>query len=125
MTVAMRSVAVFVTDVERARIFYEDQLGLPVHTAGSFGFEFFDQSPHLGVHPAAHPDSRALVGRHTGVTLQVDGLLNLCSTLGEHGVRFVAEPTQQEFGIMALVADPDGNILALWEDNTHAGEEPQ
>jgi hypothetical protein len=31
-------------------------------------------------------------------------------------VRFVAEPTQQSWGIMAMVADPDGNIVALWED---------
>jgi hypothetical protein len=31
-------------------------------------------------------------------------------------VRFVTEPTQQAWGIMAMVADPDGNMLALWED---------
>ncbi|HEY3933314.1 MAG TPA: VOC family protein [Gemmatimonadales bacterium] len=123
MTASLRSVAVFVADLERARAFYEDQLGLPVHTAGSFGFEFFDEAPHLGVHPAAHPDARAMVGRHTGITLEVPALLDLCSHLGELGVRFVAEPTQQDFGIMALVADPDGNVLALWEDNVTGAEE--
>jgi predicted enzyme related to lactoylglutathione lyase len=47
----------------------------------------------------------------------VAGLLDFCSRLGERGVRFVAEPTQQGFGIMAMVADPDGNVVALWEDN--------
>ena len=31
-------------------------------------------------------------------------------------IRFTAEPTQQSWGIMAMVADPDGNVLALWED---------
>jgi len=31
-------------------------------------------------------------------------------------VSFVTEPTQQTWGIMAMVADPDGNVLALWED---------
>jgi hypothetical protein len=30
----------------------------------------------------------------------------------------VTEPTQQPWGIMAMIADPDGNILALWEDRT-------
>ena len=63
-----------------------------------------------------HPDAKALVGRHTGITLHVPGLLHFCGDLHARGVRFVAEPTQQPWGIMAMVADPDGNILALWED---------
>ena len=117
MSTTLHSIAIFVTDLEQARRFYEDQLGLPVAKAGSFGFELLEQPPHLGVHPAQHPDARALVGRHTGLTFHVDGLLDLCSHLGEAGVKFVAEPTQQGFGIMAMVADPDGNIVALWEDN--------
>jgi hypothetical protein len=36
--------------------------------------------------------------------------------LHDRKVRFVAEPTQQSWGIMAMIADPDGNVLALWED---------
>lgn len=117
MTPSLHSIAIFVTDLERARIFYEDQLQLPVGKAGSFGFEFLEHPPHIGVHPAQHPEAIAMVGRHTGITLHVGGLLDFCSRLGESGVRFVAEPTQQGFGIMALVADPDGNVIALWEDN--------
>jgi len=109
------SIALFVTDLDRAVAFYRDQLGLPLLRQGSFGAEFLDGGTRLGVHPAVHPDARALVGRHTGVTLQVDGLLELCERLHGHGVRFVTEPTRQDFGIMAMVADPDGNILAVWE----------
>ena len=110
------SIAVFVTDLERALVFYRDHLALPLVRQGTFGAEFFTEGTRLGVHPAVHPDSKALVGRHTGVTLHVPGGLDLCERLHERGVRFVAEPTQQDFGIMAMVADPDGNVLALWED---------
>ena len=117
MTPALHSFAIFVTDLERARAFYEDALGLPVARAGSFGYEFLESAPHLGVHPAMHPDSKAMVGRHTGITFRITDLLAHCTRLGEAGVRFVAEPTQQGFGIMAMVADPDGNVMALWEDN--------
>ncbi|MBA2292189.1 MAG: VOC family protein [Gemmatimonadales bacterium] len=117
MTPSLHSFAIFVTDLERARVFYEDLLELPIARAGSFGYELLDAPPHLGIHPATHPDATAMVGRHTGITFRVDDLLALCSRLGEQGVRFVAEPTQQGFGIMAMVADPDGNIMALWEDN--------
>ncbi len=123
MTPTLQSIAIFVTDLERARLFYEDQLGLPLAVRGSFGFQFLDRPPHIGVHPAEHPAARQMVGRETGITLQVSDLLDFSSRLGEAGVTFKAEPTQQSFGIMAMVADPDGNVLALWEDNVSPPEE--
>jgi lactoylglutathione lyase len=110
------SIAIFVSDIERATEFYRDRLGLPITKEGSFGAEFFDGGTHIGVHPAVHPDAKALVGRHTGITLYVPGLLHYCGELHDRGVQFVTEPTQQAWGIMAMVADPDGNMLALWED---------
>jgi lactoylglutathione lyase len=120
---SLYSIAVFVHDVARAVEFYQGALGLPLAKQGSFGAEFFDGPTRLGVHPAVHPDAKALVGRHTGITLRVPGLLHFCGDLHTRGVRFVAEPTQQSWGIMAMVADPDGNILALWEDELPATAE--
>jgi len=113
---AMYSVAVFVHDIERAVGFYRDDLGLSLTKQGSFGAEFLEQEPHLGVHPAVHPDAKELVGRHTGVTFHVPDLLDYCARLHQRGVRFLNEPTQQAWGIMAMIADPDGNVFALWED---------
>lgn len=118
------SIAIFVHDIDRALLFYRDHLGLPLLRQGSFGAEFLEGETRLGVHPAVHADARALVGRHTGITLHVDDLLEFCERLHQRGVRFIAEPTQQGFGIMAMVADPDGNILALWEDKVEQGISP-
>ncbi len=112
----LHSIAIFVTDIERAKRFYRDDLELPLLREGSFGAEFLEGPAHLGVHPAVHPDARALVGRHTGLTLHVPGLLPYCERLHERGVRFITEPTRQSFGVMAMIADPDGNIFALWDD---------
>lgn len=117
MSTHLHSIAIFVSDIERARAFYEDALELPLSARGSFGLRFLEQPPHLSVHPAEHPDAREMMGRHTGLTLEVADLLEFANRLGDLGVRFVAEPTQQGFGIMAMVADPDGNVLALWQDN--------
>ena len=83
---------------------------------GSFGAEFLEQEPHLGVHPAVHPDARKLVGRETGLTFHVPDLLHFCGILHDRGVRFVKEPTRQSWGVMAMIADPDGNVMALWDD---------
>ena len=120
---SLYSVAIFVSQVDRAVEFYRDMLGLPMLKHGSFGAEFLDGDTHLGVHPAVHPESKALVGRHTGITLFVPDLLHYCGVLHDRGVRFVTEPTQQPWGIMAMVADPDGNMLALWEDKLPEGQE--
>jgi predicted enzyme related to lactoylglutathione lyase len=112
----MHSVAIFVTDIDQALTFYRDTLGLPVSKQGSFGGEFLVEPTHLGIHPARHPDARAMVGRHTGITFHVPGLLHYCGELHAKGVRFVTEPTQMEWGVMAMIADPEGNVFALWEE---------
>jgi lactoylglutathione lyase len=123
ITPSLYSVAIFVSDIGRAVEFYRDTLGLPMTKHGAFGAEFLEGETHVGVHPAVHPDAKALVGRHTGITLFVPDLLHYCGVLHDRGVRFLSEPTQQSWGIMAMVADPDGNVLALWEDKLPEGQE--
>jgi lactoylglutathione lyase len=120
-TPTLHSVAIFVSDLPRAIEFYRDSLRLPVTQQGSFGAELMEGPAHIGIHPAVHADAKKLVGRHTGITLFVTDLLHFCGDLHARGVRFVTEPTQQPWGIMAMIADPDGNILALWEDRTPEG----
>jgi predicted enzyme related to lactoylglutathione lyase len=115
MTAIFHSAAIFVTDIDRAVDFYETTLGLPLQKRGSFGAEFFAEGGKLGVHPANHPNALAMVGRETGITLHVDGLLDYCSRLMDAKVAFIQEPTQQSWGVMAVIADPDGNRIALWE----------
>ena len=116
MIEGVHSFAIFVNNLDRAVEFYRDTLGLPVHKQGSFGLELFEIPPHVGIHPAVHPDAKVLVGRHTGITFYVPGLLHYCGILHEHGVRFVSEPTRMSWGVMAMIADPENNIFALWEN---------
>lgn len=116
-SIRLQSIAIFVNDIERGLAFYRDILGLVVTKQGSFGAEFIEGETHLSVHPASHPDAKTMVGRHTGVTLFVPGLVHYCGELHAHGVNFISEPTQMPWGIMAMIADPEGNVLALWEDS--------
>jgi len=117
---ALYSIAIFVNDIDRAVAFYRDTLGLTMTKHGSFGAEFLEQEPHIGVHPANHPDAKKLVGRETGLTFHVPDLLHFCGILHDRGVRFVTEPTRQTWGVMAMIADPDGNVMALWDDTVPA-----
>ena len=117
---SLYSIAIFVSDIERAITFYRDTLGLTLTKQGSFGAEFLEQEPHLGVHPANHPNAKKLDGRETGLTFHVPDLLHFCGILHDRGVRFVTEPTKQSWGVMAMIADPDGNVMALWDDTVPA-----
>lgn len=119
------SIAIFVTAMPEALEFYHKLLGLEILRQGTFGAELGTPEARLGVHPAVHPDSRTMVGRHTGITLETDDILGLCERLHEANVTFRAEPTRQSWGIMALVEDPDANVLALWQpaEEGEAGEE--
>ena len=113
---SLYSIAVFVHDIDRAVVFYRDTLGLPLVKQGAFGAEFLETEPHLGVHPATHADAKTMIGRHTGITFHVPELLHVAGILHDRGVQFIAEPTRQSWGVMAMIADPDGNVFALWDD---------
>jgi predicted enzyme related to lactoylglutathione lyase len=110
----MKNVVIFVKDTAAAKKFYKDQLQLPVANETDFMIEFFPgASSTLGVATALHEAAFPLVGRHTGITLQVKEIDALCKRLTEAGVSF-AEPLEQTpWGKMAVIKDPDGNQIAI------------
>ena len=109
-------VNVFVNDIDRALAFYQDQLGLKLLFADAgHGYASLSAGPiRLGL--ALPGDQPQLVGRHTGVGLVVDDLEAEHTRLAGLGVAFSMEPSRQPWGgFMALVDDPDGNVLYLDE----------
>lgn len=110
----MKNIVVFVTDLARAKVFYADLLGLPLAGQSEMMMEFLPgASTTLGIALALHDDARCLVGRHTGITLRVERIEELCESLRAGGVRFVEPLESSPWGKMAVVADADGNQFAL------------
>jgi len=116
MVEKMRNVVVFVRDLAAAQRFYKEQLKLPLVRESQAIMEFFPgEGATLGVSLAMTDAALPLVGRHTGITLQVKGIDALCQELENAGVEF-AEPLERSpWGKMAVVKDPDGNQFALVE----------
>lgn len=54
--------------------------------------------------------------RHLALT--VEDFVAACRALGEHGVRFLAEPATHGGNSLVFFADPDGNILHLLHRET-------
>jgi len=116
MSVSMKNIVLFVTDLHKAKTFYVDLLGLPLAGESQMMMEFFPGSgTTLGIALALQDDARALVGRHTGITLNVQGIDKTCKRLGNAGVTFIEPLEESPWGKMAVVADPDGNQFALVE----------
>jgi lactoylglutathione lyase len=114
MTVSMKNVVVFVTDLTKAKRFYAELLGLPIAGQSEMMMEFFPgAATTFGVSLALHEDARRLVGRHTGISLRVEGIEALCESLLAGGVTFVEPLESSPWGKMAVVTDFDGNQFAL------------
>ena len=116
MVEKIKNVVVFVRDFPAARLFYREWLGLPPGQETETMMEFFPgQGSSLGVALALHDAAQKLTGRHSGITLSVKGLDELCALLEEKGARFTEPLERTPWGKMAVVADPDGNEFALVE----------
>jgi predicted enzyme related to lactoylglutathione lyase len=116
-------VNVFVSDLARAVQFYERSLGLSLQLSSpEHGYaSFFAGGVRLGI-AVPGPDQKELIGRHTGVGLEVADLEAEHARLSELGVNFTMPPTRQPWGVfMALVADPDGNVFYLDQISTAHG----
>jgi predicted enzyme related to lactoylglutathione lyase len=106
-------VNIFVSDLEQAIAFYRDKLGLALQfSSPQNGYASFAAGAvRLGVAlPGA--DHADLVGRHTGVGLEVDDLGVEHARLAGLGVHFTMPPTRQPWGgFMAMISDADGNVF--------------
>jgi predicted enzyme related to lactoylglutathione lyase len=106
-------VGIPVTDMNRAREFYEDVLGLAVSDE-MMGGKWIEYK--VGDHALAI----ANVGEQwmpsdqgTSAALEVENFEQTISELRRRGVRFAAEPFETPCCHMAVVQDPDGNKLII------------
>jgi catechol 2,3-dioxygenase-like lactoylglutathione lyase family enzyme len=104
--------SVFTQDMERAKRFYGETLGLEMESEGDSDTEFrcgqvtldvFDPSS-IGQEFAPSP---------AGVALRVHDVDAVRAELEAKGVEFDGETLQTEVCRMAFFKDPDGNILIL------------
>lgn len=105
-----------VTDMARARAFYEGVLGLKPTTVTQemwVEYEFGPYALAIGCWPGMFkpsPDGCT-------VALEVADFDAAIATLKQAGVKFRMEPTQCPSCRMAMVFDPDGNTLCIHKRN--------
>ena len=116
------AVVLFVEDLERAKGFYRDKLGLKLKSEDQGFAEFELENTTIGLLDRKTAQDlvtkeavsgKAATGGRFQVAAYVDDVHALYRTLKERGVRFLKEPTDQPWGQRtANFVDSEGN---LWE----------
>jgi predicted enzyme related to lactoylglutathione lyase len=110
---AIGFVAIPVTDIPRARKFYEEVLGLSVsdEMMGGRWIEYAVDDDTLAIANVGEQWTPSDQG--TGAALEVEDFDAAIKQLKDRGVRFAAEPFETPCCHMAVIQDPDGNKLII------------
>jgi catechol 2,3-dioxygenase-like lactoylglutathione lyase family enzyme len=98
----------FARDVDAARAFFSDVLGLHSVDAGGGWLIFALPPAELAVHPAEGEAGQELY-------LMTDDLDGTLGALRERGVTVVSEPSDQGWGVLASVEVPGYGPIGLYE----------
>jgi predicted enzyme related to lactoylglutathione lyase len=106
-------VAIPVTEVARARSFYEDVLGLKAseEMMGGNWVEYSVGDDTLAIANVGELWTPSDQG--TGAALEVEDFEEAIERLKDRKIRFAAEPFETPCCHMAVVQDPDGNKLII------------
>jgi predicted enzyme related to lactoylglutathione lyase len=110
------AVRIFTAQLDRARAFYGNVLGLGGGRGGP-GYAVFTLAGTdviLESVAADDPEAAGLVGRFLALSFAVDDIGRAYDDLSRAGVAFIAPPQRQPWGgILAHAQDPDGNVFTL------------
>ena len=113
-----------VTDMKRARSFYEDVLGLKVsdEMMGGKWVEYSLGNNTLAI--ASVGPNWVPSAQGTGAALEVDNFDNAIKWLRDRKVPFSTEPFESPCCRMAIIKDPDGNQIVIHKLKPEDEKEP-
>ena len=121
---AIGFVAIPVTDIKRARSFYEEVLGLRVseEMMGGKWIEYSVGEDTLAIANVGETWTPSDQG--TGAAFEVEDFDEAIKRLKDRNVRFAAEAFETPCCHMAVVQDPDGNKLMIHKLKPENEKEP-
>jgi catechol 2,3-dioxygenase-like lactoylglutathione lyase family enzyme len=109
-------IRVSTSDLDRARQFYEDILGLPLITQNfENGYLLFSLAGiTLIIELNDEKESDLCVCRYLGISLKVQNIFDCYKTFSDLDVKFSHPPEKQFWGgYLTEFEDPDGNVWTL------------
>lgn len=119
-------VSLFVEDQQRAKDFYVNKLGFELRTEAPLypgaDVKWIEVAPKgaetgltLYVPDENWAHYKQVVGKAQNITLNVDDLDATYNDLKAKGVKFVSEPSKEDWGTYATIEDSEGNHILLVE----------
>ena len=109
---------IFVSNMDNAVKFYTEVLGLRLTNRFGDAWATIDAGKGLtiGLHPASpkYPAPGTKGSMTLGLELD-EPIETVVARLSERGVQFTTTITSDDAGKFATLADPDGNLMYLWE----------
>ena len=119
MLLGLNFVMLHVPDIEQARAFYTEKLGLFVEDQQP-GFVQFKQHAGMGAIFALEEDAGASPYQGVELWWMVDNADATYATLVSNGVENASQPTDEPFGRAFTVKDPAGNRINMFQPPKHA-----
>lgn len=105
-------VIAFVSDMDKSVAFYRDVLGFKVKNESHKWTEFDTEGTTLALHLAdvsGHPHTHATMpAGHCHIGLTVQDITAFHKEITAKGVKCIQPPKKEDFGSLAIYADPDG-----------------
>ena len=108
-------IMVVVKDMKRSVAFYRDVLGLKLDYESPHWSQLSAGNIQIGLHPEGK-EVRVNPGMGLSFGFYVPDVQKAAAELKTRGVRMLMEPRKEDFGWLAIAADPDGYAIQLGEE---------
>jgi predicted enzyme related to lactoylglutathione lyase len=120
MPFAIEGIVWYSEDLDRARAFYRDVLGLPLLLDEGHVIHFDAGTVRLAIHRC--PPGEGREAREGFLVFGVDDIAAAYEDLRKRGAVFLGAPAQRPYGRVAYLHDPEGHEIGLLEE-PHPGSE--
>lgn len=110
----LEGIVLYSRDLDQARTFYRDALGLPVLLEEAHVLHFDAGSVRLAIH--RYPTGETRESPEGFLVFSVDDLDAAYAELTQRGVRFLGPPANRPYGRVAYFHDPEGHEIGLIEE---------
>ncbi|HLI45603.1 MAG TPA: VOC family protein [Geobacterales bacterium] len=107
------SVAVVVSDANKAAEWYKEKLGFEVVEKMGHWITVAPKGSGTVLHLCQGPP---LEPGNTGILFLCEDVVKTVEELKKKGVKITKEPKDEGFGIYAMFSDPDGNVFWLMQE---------
>ena len=114
MVLAVEGIVLYSEDLDRARAFYRDVLGLPLLLDEGHVIHFDAGTVRLAIHRCPPGESRE--APEGFLVFGVDDLAAAYEELSKRGAVFLGAPAQRPYGRVAYLHDPAGHEIGLLEE---------